>query len=95
MSQAPHILEDNRKAPTVRVPGTGRTKAGVIVFFDSRRGDGGTRSGAEEAAGGGGTHRRQPARRFSRSRPADPRAAGAVQPVKRFFDESSNPATSS
>ena len=46
MSQAPLILEGNRKAPTVRVTGTGRTKAGIIVFFDPRRGYGGTRSGA-------------------------------------------------
>ena len=67
LSQARRILVGNRKAPTVRVFGTDRTGAGITLFSDPRRGDGGTRSGAEEAAAGGGTRRRRAVRRFSRS----------------------------
>ena len=59
LSQALRILVGNRKAPTVRVFGTDRTGAGIMLFFDPRRGYGGTRSGAEEAEAGGGTRRRR------------------------------------
>ena len=78
LSQARCMLEGNRKAPAVRVAGTNRTEAGIIVFFDPRRG---TAERAQAPRRGWGPAGGDP---LGDVRGLDPGAARVVRLAERF-----------